>query len=107
MKTQQELLEQMRNALDFETDGCVQTAAMLNLQERREELIELRRLAEIGRATKMAFENGYSLMKDEGDFVDEDDSIETYYEFDYKTIANNASELLDWAKEQANENTSI
>lgn len=89
MKTDSELLEEMRNKLTIETDGCMQVAAIFNIKERAEELKELHRLADIGRATEKAFDNGlhlHSKVKElHGDTSDIDVILNTY-------------ELLEWAK---------
>ena len=54
--------------------------------------------AELGRAVRKAFEEGYSVMRDDGDFEETFDN-DIVYEYDLKTIAINEKNLLKWAKE--------
>ena len=64
-----------------------------------DQLSEIERLAEIGRATEKAFAGGYSLMKDDGDFEEDENNNDVVYVYDLKTIAKNTNQLVDWAKE--------
>ena len=52
--------------------------------------------AELGQAVREAFEEGHSVMRDDGGFEEIDNDI--VYEYDLKTIANNGQDLLEWAR---------
>ena len=61
------------------------------------ELYQLEHQARIGRAVMKAFEQGYSVMRDDGDFEETFDNDMAYF-YDLKTIANNEQDLLEWAE---------
>lgn len=58
---------------------------------------EILRLAEIGKATENAFEKGYSVCKDNGDWIEDGE----FYEVDIEEIASTGDELLEWCKEES------
>ena len=81
--------ERLRLLLEFVAD--LSTHSLLEA-----ELDELVRLAEIGKATEKAFEDGYKLMKETDENWETLENGDDVCMFDYDTIP----DLLKWYKEE-------